>query len=321
MTGGTITAVGAHRVDPLYGETGRSLNVQQLVDGLPELRDVAEPVPYPFASTRSSHELTFSDWIALRDGALAAVRDGLDGVVITHGTNTLEETAYFLELTTAEKTPIVVTGAMRPATSLSSDGDINLLDAFRVATSAASRDRGVLVVLDGTIHRARDVAKMSTYALGAFQSPRSGPLGRVFADGTVVYHSGPDAPTRDAPFDVGGRAALPRVDVVVSYLGSDGAMIDAAVAAGAAGIVHVGTGGGRATPMEDEALRRAIARGVVVCRTARAAVGRVMPSPSLASAGFVSAGELDPWKSRILLALALTRTQERREIQALFDSA
>lgn len=323
VTGGTITSVGIGRVDPLYGESGQSIGADQLLERLPEIRAIGEVVPVLFAPARSSHEMTYADWRALLSVTRAQLEeDRADAVVITHGTNTLEETAYFLDLTVRSERPVVITGAMRPASGLSSDTDINLLNAVRVACASTSRGRGVLVALSDSIHSAREVTKVSTYELDAFQAPDRGPLGHIFADGEVVYHRQPaDGHAASLTFDVSERTALPRVDVVVSFLGSDGALIDAAVAAGAAGIVHAGTGGGRATPGEESALLRAIAEGVVVCRSTRAPTGRVMRNPTLSKQGYVIAGDLNPWKSRVLLALALTRTSAADEVQEIFDAA
>jgi L-asparaginase len=318
VTGGTITALGAGRVDPLYGEPNRSLGASQLVERVPELAAIARVVPVAFAAARSSHELTFDHWRSL----VVAIREQLasdaDGVVITHGTNTLEETSYFLELTVRSEKPVVVTGAMRAASALSGDGDANLLNAVRVAAADASRGRGVLVVLDDSIHSARDVIKTSTYRMDAFQAPDRGPLGHAFVDEVRYRRTAPRSTL--APFDVAGLRELPPVVVVPSYLGADGALIEAAVKTGAAGIVHAGTGGGRATPAEEEALARAAASGTVVCRCTRVPSGRVAMSAALREHGFVAAGELDAWRSRVLLALALTRTQDPEEIQGIFDA-
>jgi L-asparaginase len=241
-------------------------------------------------------------------------------LVVTHGTNTLEETAYFLHLTVGSRKPVVLTGAMRPFNALGTDGPLNLLRAIQVAAAAESRGYGVLVVMNDTIHGARDVTKRGTYRVDAFRSPGHGPLGTADADGEVVFQHRPVRVSVDGPaFDVDGLADLPRVDIVTSHVGADGVFVDAAVAVGAQGIVSAGTGAGRPTPSEEAALERAVAAGVVVCQASRVGRGRVSAAPGLVARGMVAAGDLPPWKARILLSLALTRTGDPSEIQQLFD--
>ncbi|MBV9326427.1 MAG: asparaginase [Chloroflexi bacterium] len=322
LTGGTIDSVGNDRLDMAwYFEANRRLDDGALLARVPELGTIASVDEIPFRRL-PSHALQAADWLALG----AAIQDlvgraGADGVVVTHGTNTIEETAYFLTLTLKTDRPVVLVGAMRPASGLSADGDLNLLNAVRVAAHPDSRGRGVLVVLNDTIHSARDVTKTATLRVQTFQGRDQGPLGFADTDGQVVYyHSTDRRHTLQSEFDVRQLSALPRVDVVVSYVGADGALIDAAVAAGARGLVSAGTGGGRPTPLEDDALDRARKTGVVICQSSRVGSGRVVRSPSLAARGFVAADNLQPWKARILLALALTRTSDPERIQAVFDT-
>jgi L-asparaginase len=319
-TGGTISALGRDRLDlASYIERGATLPPGSLLEAIPEVTDLVtiREIDYPRVV---SHALTSSDWIRL----VMTVRDLLAddevaGVVITHGTNTLEETAYLLSLTLPDTKPVVVVGAMRPASGISPDGPLNLLNAARVATSPASNGRGALVLMNDTIFAPRDVTKTLTYRVNAFRSPDCGPLGYADADGTVVYYHRaerrPEAPPAFALSD----GELPRVDVIVSYVGADATFVDAAVAAGAAGIVSAGTGAGRPTPAEQEALIRAAERGVVVCQSSRVGGGRVVRSKTLDDAGFVAADNLGPWKARVLLSLALTETRDPLEVQQLFD--
>jgi L-asparaginase len=210
---------------------------------------------------------------------------------------------------------------MRPSSGLSTDGDLNVVNAIRVAADPAAAGRGALVVLNDTIWAGRDVTKTSTYRLQSFQAPDAGPLGFADADGRVFWTHRVEQPhTTATEFDVGAQETLPRVDVVVSYVGADGALIDAAVAAGAAGIVAASTGAGRPTPLEDEALDRAAAAGVVVCQSSRVGSGRVVYAPALQHRGFVAAGNLRPWKAKILLQLALTKTREPAEIHRMLET-
>jgi L-asparaginase len=216
---------------------------------------------------------------------------------------------------------VVLVGSMRPASGLSADGDLNLLNAVRVAGDAASRGLGCLVVLNDTIFSARDVTKTATYRVEAFQSRDLGPLGFAVGDGRVVYYHAPRRRhTTETEFDLRGLQALPRTDIVVSYVGADGAMIEAAARAGAKGIVSAATGAGRPTPAEDEAFDAACkSHGMIMCLCSRIAGGRVVRSPGLMRRGFVAADNLQPWKARILLSLALTRTSNPDEIQTMFD--
>lgn len=319
-TGGTIDALGADRLDlAFYLETGRRLRPGELLARIPELAGIAEVVEVPFRQ-RPSHAFRDADLLEVGQTVESAVAAGADGVVVTHGTNTLEETAYFLHLTARTDRPIVVTGAMRPASGLSSDGDLNLLNAIRVAADPGAARLGVLVVFGDRIWSAREVTKGATFRTDAFVARDAGPLGVADADGRVVWFWRPVRPhTTATPFDVRGLEGLPRVDVVVSYIGADGAAIDALVAAGAKGIVSAATGAGYPTPAEVAALERAAAAGVVICIASRVGSGRVARSPSMAARGWVATADLVPWKARLLLSLALTCSTDPETIQAWFE--
>jgi L-asparaginase len=318
LSGGTIDSVGTGRLDlAWYFENGQRLQPAELVARVPEIADVAEVVQIPFRRLSSGGILP-ADWLELAHTLQEGLDGGgLDGAVVTHGTNTLEETAYFLNLALETDKPVVVTGAMRPSTAISPDGYLNLLNAFRTASNQSACGKGVLVLLNDTIHAARDVTKTNTFRVHTCQSRDTGPLGYADADGRLIWYGAPVR--RRGGFDVRALTDLPRVDLVVSYVGADGALIDAAVAAGAQGIVSAGTGAGRPTPGEDEALDRAIAKGVVVVQASRTGSGRVARSPKIHARGIVAADDLLPWKARILLMLALTRTHDPEAIQQLFE--
>jgi len=322
-TGGTIDSVGSDRLDlAAYLETGARLEPGALLAGIAaELATVADVTEVPFRRLRA-HAMTDDDLAEL----VALVRGlteggGADGVVITHGTNTLEETAWLLHLVVAGDAPMIVTGAMRPASALSADGPLNLVDAVRVAASPAARRLGVLVVMDDTIHGARDVTKANTLRTDAFDDGITGPLGRLDGDGRVVLaHRPARGIALRGVFAGADLRALPRVDVVVSHQGADGALVDAAVAAGARGIVSAGTGAGYPTPGEVAALERASAAGVIVCQASRVGSGRVPRVPSLVARGWLAADDLQPWKARILLRLALAAgITDEDALQVLFD--
>ena len=323
LTGGTIDSVGTDRLDlAWYIEAGKRLSDGELLGRIPELKDIAAMEEVPFRRL-PSHALVDKDWLELLRTVHAIFDDNrTDGIVITHGTNTLEETAYFLNLTLKTDKPVVLVGSMRPSSAISADGSLNLVNAVKVAADPGSRGRGCLVVMNDTIYNARDVTKNSTYRVDAFQSRDMGPLGFADADGKIIYYHQPTRPhTDDTEFDVRAMTHLPRVDVVLSYVGADATMIDAAVRAGARGIVSAATGAGRPTPAEDVAFDKAYKEtGTLMCLCSRVASGRVVRSPGLIKRGFVAGDNLQPWKARILLSLALTKTSNADDIQRMFDT-
>jgi L-asparaginase len=319
-TGGTISSLGAHSLDVLdYGDDGKMLEADALIARFPECAEVADIVPVRFAALPST-ALGPKRWLELVEllHATAARERDLAGLVVTHGTATLEETAYFLNLTLKLDLPTVVVGAQRPPTARGTDAGTNLVAAIRTAASPAARGKGVLVCLNDEIQAARDVTKTSTYRLQTFRSPDFGALGHVDGDGVFFYR----VPTRrsapDTEFDVRGRTSLPRVDIVLSYAGADATMIDAALAAGARGIVSAGFAPGMPTVIERAALERARERGVVVVQSSRAGSGRVAPRRYLQSKGLLGADSLTPQKARILLMLALAHTEDPAEIARMF---
>jgi L-asparaginase len=323
LTGGTIDSVGVHRLDlAWYIEANKRLGEGELLAQLPELATIASVREIPFRRL-PSQALVDADWLDLVHKIHEIFdQDQAHGIVITHGTNTLEETAYFLNLVLKTDKPVVLVGSMRPASAISADGYLNVVNAIRVAADPSSRGRGCLVVMNDTIFNGRDVTKTSTYRVEAFRSRDLGPLGFADADGKVVYYHSPARKhTVETEFDLRSVQSLPRVDIVLSYVGADATMIEAAVKAGAKGIVSAATGAGRPTPREDAAFDRAYAENkVVMCLCSRVASGRVVRSPGLAKRGFVAADNLPPWKARILLALALAKTSDADEIQRMLDT-
>ena len=321
-TGGTISSIGRDSLDLWeYMDTSRKAEPDELLVRFPEAAAAAEIVAVRFRAVGST-AIGPAEWLGLD----AAVHDAvarerpLDGVVITHGTATLEETAYFLGLTLKTDVPVVVVGAQRPATGMGTDAGMNLMNALRVAGSPAARGLGVLVLLNDEIQAAREVSKTSTLRLETFRSHDLGMLGYADPDGRVAIYRRParrHAP--DTEFDVRGRSDLPRVDVAASYAGADGAAIRAFVAAGARAIVSAALAPGVVTPAETEALLEARRRGVHVVVSSRAGSGRVLARTSLRDRGFVAADNLNPQKARVLAMLALTRTDDPVEIQRMFD--
>ena len=322
-TGGTISSIGRDSLDLWeYMDTSRKAEPAELLQRFPEVAEAAEIIPIPFRSVGST-AIGPTEWLALTDVVHDAIGNTapLDGVAITHGTATLEETAYFLHLALKIDAAVVVVGAQRPASGLSSDAGLNLLNAVRVAGSREARGLGVLVLLNDEIQSARDVTKSSTLRLEAFRSHDLGMLGYADPDGRVAIYRRParrHAP--DTEFDVRGRTELPRVDIAASYAGADGTAIRAFVAAGARAVVSASLPPGVVTPAETEALLEARKQGVLVVMSSRAGSGRVLPRTVLRRQGLVVADNLTPQKARVLAMLALTRTSDPDEVQRMFDA-
>ncbi|MBB5693871.1 asparaginase [Muricoccus pecuniae] len=320
-TGGTIASQGAGPLDTTnYGSSGKPmLDAAGLLARFPEVAGVADVLPVAFSAVPSP-DIHFPSWkaLAVLCDQLVAEDPGLAGIVIGHGTATLEETAYALHLTLKVAVPVVLVGAQRPSSALSTDAGLNLVNAVRVAAHPASRGMGVLVVLNDEIQAAREVTKTSTGRMQTFRSPDFGVLGQADGDSVNFYRRPlrPGAP--DTPFDIRGLEALPRVDIAYAYAGADGTAVRAFLAAGAQGIVSAGFAPGFCSPGEVEPLREAAARGVIVVQSTRSGSGRVFPTGKLRDLGFLTADNLSPQKARILLALALTVTRDPAGIARIF---
>jgi len=306
-TGGTIAN------DP----HGR-LSADELVEQLPGRAALGQITTESFANA-SSTALSLDDWSRLsRHVTSILTATDADGVVVTSGTDTLEELAWFLHLTVPGPRPVVVVGAMRRPGTLGEDGPRNLADALRVAAAAASRDRGTLVVMHGQVHSAWSVRKHHTTSLSAFDEADGMAAGAVTAAG-VTYR--PSAIVRPPPglLPLATGATLPRVDILETYQGAEGDLIDAAAGAGAAGIVLAGAGAGSLTPSQAAAARRIARGGIPVVVASRTGAGLVGPVGG-EDVGFVSAGALSPLRARLLLILALARETPIEEIGRLFAS-
>jgi L-asparaginase len=320
-TGGTISSLGASSLDVLdYPDFGQKLSCEALLERFPETRLVADPAPMTFRQVGST-EIGPKDWVEIRAMIHRIARDQppVAGFVIPHGTATLEETAFFLNLTLACEQPVVLVGAQRPASALGTDAGMNLVNALRVAGSSEARGKGVLVVLNDEIHAARDVVKTSTYRLQTFRSADFGALGHADGDGVHFYRAPLGAHMPDTPFAALKLTTLPRVEIIYSYAGADGALVDAAVNSGARGLVSAGFAPGSLTPDQRAALERAAKAGVVVVQCSRAA-GRVAPRRRLRESGIVAGEDFSPQKARILLMLALSTTSDVEEIQRAFQT-
>jgi len=320
--GGTISSLGSSSLDVLdYPEFGQKLDIDVILERVPEARRVAEPIGVRFRNVGST-AIGPTEWAELRVliHGIVAAQPGLAGIVILHGTATLEETAFFLNLTLRVAIPVVLVGAQRPMSAVSSDAGMNLVAALRVAGDPQARGKGVLVVLNDEIHAARDVVKTSTYRVQTFRSLDFGALGHVDGDGVHFYRAPLRRHAPETEFTTFEEIVLPRVDIVYSYGGADGVMVEAAMAAGARGIVSAGLAPGIPTPLERAAFARAAASGVVIVQATRAVSGRVAPRRHLRDESMVAADDLSPQKARILLALGLLRTKSIAELQRMFHT-
>lgn len=319
-TGGTIASLGTGPLDLQdYGANETMLHADELVARFPEVHDVAEILPVRFEAIPSPN-VFFHEWkaLVLRIEALVQAHPTLAGIVITHGTATLEETAYFLNLTLHVDLPVVLVGSQRPASALSTDAGMNLFNAVRTAAAPASRGLGVLVLLNDEIHAAREVTKTSTYRLHTFRTPDFGVLGHADGDAIAYYRRPIRRRAPDTEFDIRTLEALPRVDIAYAYAGSDGTAVRAFVAAGAQGIVSAGFAPGFCGPGDLEPLAEAVRQGILVVQSTRAGSGRTFQNTRLARHGVLIADNLNPQKARLLLALGLTVTREPAEIARMF---
>lgn len=319
-TGGTIS-----------NRDGGRLTAEELAKSMPGLERAATLTHEQFLNVASS-QLTLEQWLQLarRVNDLFATDKDLAGIVVTSGTDTLEETAFFLHLTVKDTRPVVVVGSMRNPSTLGYEGAANLLEGVRVAASPAARDKGVLVVLNDEINSARDVTKTDALRLQTFRSPTHGVLGIVDRDKVAFFRDILQRHTHRSEFDVRRLTSLPRVDVVMVYQGATGDVIKALVDLGAKGIVIAGAGAGATSGTQGEGIDYATEKGVFVVTATRTGAGRIAPSrgqgpatPTPAQqrrrAFSISAEDHIPVKARILLMLALSTTSNRDEIQRIFS--
>lgn len=318
--GGTIHSTGKDSLDlHNYGRGAPMMDIEALVAGVPEVEQVADVV-LATHRTGPSTAITSTEWLALNEmlHELVSTEEGLDGLVITHGTATIEETAYFLDLSLKVEIPVVLTGSQRPFSALSTDAGMNFVNAVRTAGSPAARGLGVLVLLNDEIQAAREVTKTSTYRLETFRSPDMGMLGYADPDQIVIYRRPSRRHAPHTEFELRGRTELPRVAVVYSYVDADGFLIDALVDAGVNGIVVAGFAPGGSTPDQTRAIEDARKRGVAVVQSCRAGSGRILDTLRLQEQDVVAADNLNPQKARILLMLALTVTNDPAELKRIF---
>jgi L-asparaginase len=317
-TGGTIAGAAATGTQAAY--TSGAVTIDTMLAAVPGIKDLAN-IKGEQISNVGSQDMTVDIMLTLakRINTLLAQND-IDGIVVTHGTDTLEETAFFLNLVVKSEKPVVMVGSMRPSTAVSADGPLNLFDAVGVAADPNSAGRGVLVVMNDWIHGAHSLTKTSTTAIQTFMSPLRGLVG-VSSYGKNDFYNTPHwTHTTGSEFDVASVSKLPRVDILFAYSDMASDLIDASVANGSKGIVIAGVGNGNMNKASLEAAARAAKKGVVVVRSSRVVTGTVGRNVEVNDdeMNLVASDELNPQKSRILLMLALLKTRPLAEIQDLF---
>lgn len=316
-TGGTIAGRGVSALNTSDYKAGL-VPVEELADAVPGIDSIALVEMEQVMNVPSS-SITMTDMLGLVRRIDQAFRDdaALAGVVVTHGTDTMEESAFFAHLLLPHRRPVVFVGSMRPSTAISADGPMNLANAVRVAATPSSVDKGVLIVMNDEIYSARDVTKTNTARLHTFRSNDLGPLGFIDDAEVSYYHAPLKRHTHRSEFCPDAICELPRVDIIYSYTGADRALVEAIVSTGAKGIVLAGSGSGSIHPDAGEELRLLRQRGVTVVRSSRVGGGRILTrhNPELHD---LPADNLNPQKARILLILALTKTDDLQQLRRIF---
>ncbi len=317
-TGGTIA--GAQTSGDARGYKAAAFSVEALLSAVPQIASLAR-IEVEQVAAIGSQDMDEATWLKLAARTQAALESPqVAGVVITHGTDTMEETAFFLNLVVRSEKPVVLVGAMRPATAISADGPMNLYNAVAVAADPSTRGRGVLVVANDEIHFAREVAKTNTTQVGTFRATHRGLAGLVNGGRLHLYGPPVRRHTAKSVFGVAGLKLLPRVDIVYAHAGMGRELIDAAVHAGARGIVLAGVGDGNAHAVALAAAAEAARAGVAIVRSSRTGGGVVERNIEVDDdrLGFIASDELNPQKARVLLMLGLTRTRDPRALQEMF---
>jgi len=322
-TGGTIAGAGSSSTDLSNYKSGSILG-EQLVKAVPQIAQIADVRVEQIVNVSSS-DITIDNWLTLAKRIQAILKEtpAVSGFVITSGTNTLEETAYFLNLTIKSDKPVVLVGSMRPSTAMSADGPLNLLNAVRTAIAPDAKGKGALIVLNDEINAARDTTKTNTLRVETFRAPELGLLGYIDEDKVSFYRSTTKRHTANTEFDVTSLATLPKVSILYSYIEPDASLIQAAIKSGARGIVFAGTGNGALSVSEEIVLKEIAgmpaASKPALVRSSRVGNGRVIATAEYDALGVIPSDTLNPQKARILLMLALTKTSDQKEIRRIFS--
>ena len=319
-TGGTIASAAASRTQAAY--TSGAGTIDAMIAAVPGIKDMAN-IKGEQISNVGSQDMSFEIMLKLAKRINELIKQpDVDGIVITHGTDTMEETAFFLNLVVKGDKPVVMVGSMRPSTAVSADGPLNLYNAVGVAADPNAKGRGVLVVMNDWIHAAHSLTKTSTTAIQTFMSPLRGVVGVATYGKNDFYNTPAGKHTSGSEFDVTGVTKLPRVDIIFACADMPPDLIDASVANGAKGIVIAGVGNGNMNKASLDAAAAAAKKGVIVVRSSRVATGSVGRNVEVNDdeLGFIASDELNPQKSRLLLTLALLKSRSKSEIQTLFTT-
>ena len=316
--GGTVAGSGSGALDTSY--TSGTVTVDKLIVAVPDINKIAT-IKGEQISNIGSQDMNNEVWLKLANRINELLNSGkADGIVVTHGTDTMEETAYFLNLVVKSDKPIVMVGAMRNSGSLSADGPLNIFNAVNVAMNKEAAGKGVMVVMNDEIHAAREVTKTNTTAVDTFKSPNSGKIGTVFYGNVKFYMNPVRKHTVNSAFDITKIKELPRVDIIYSHSNDNPDFVNLAVKNGAKGIVNAGMGNGNPFPSALEALGEAVKAGVVVVRGSRVGSGETTLNGEVDDGkyGFLASDNLNAQKARVLLMLALTKTSDKARIQEYF---
>ena len=319
-TGGTIAGAALKPTDPGY--TSGAVGVDVLINAVPQLKDIADVTGEQIASI-GSQDMNDEIWLKLakRVNELLVSPD-VDGIAITHGTDTLEETSYFLHLVTKSDKPVVLTGSMRPSTAMSADGPLNIYNCVAIAADPTARGRGVLVIIDDDIHSAHDVIKRHSTDVATFTSGEAGLVGVTLFGKNTWYRTPVQVHTTKSEFSVArDQTTLPRVDIIYAHANMSPDLITAAAKNGAKGIVIAGVGDGNMTALAFDELKKVAKQGVVAVRSSRTNGGITRRNIEVNDdqLGTVASMELNPSKARVLLQLALLKTKDAKKIQGYFD--
>ncbi|EAK3363018.1 TPA: type II asparaginase [Campylobacter jejuni] len=316
-TGGTIAGF----IDSTIATTGYTagvIDIDVLIKAVPQIRDLAD-ISWEQIANIDSSNMCDEIWLRLAKKIAKLFAEGIDGVVITHGTDTMEETAYFLNLTIKSDKPVVLVGAMRPSTAISADGPKNLYNAVALVANKEAKNKGVMVAINDKILSARGVVKTHSLNVDAFSSPDFGDLGYIVDGKVFFYNNVTKAHTKNAPFDVSKLTSLPKVDILYSYSNDgSGVAAKALFEHGTKGIVVAGSGAGSIHKNQKDVLKELLKKGLKVVVSSRVVAGCVAVSDSDEKLGFISAEDLNPQKARVLLILALTKTSDPKKIQEYF---
>lgn len=317
-TGGTIAGSIDSDIKTIGYEAG-VVGVDVLINAVPQIQNLAHIQGEQIVNVDSA-DMTNAIWLKLTKRINTLLADSkIDGIVITHGTDTMEESAFFLHLVVKSDKPVVLVGAMRPSTAINADGPKNLYNAIALAASPDSQGKGVMVTMNDRIQSARYVSKTHTFNVDAFSSSNSGDMGYIL-DGEVFFYYTLNKPhTLQSTFDVSKLESLPQVDILYSYV-NDGSFVaaQALFQAGAKGIVIAGSGAGSIHKDQKEMLKKLMKKGLVVVQSSRVNNGIVLANDADSHIGFIGSRDLNPQKARVLLMLALTQTNDPKHIDEIF---